>query len=665
MARILACIIIGLLLLIVSPSAAFFHTDGPEIVDSEGTPVLLRGYGLGGWLVPEGYMLHTPGYGSPTDIRNKIIGVVGEVNADQFYEAYTANYVNEDDLALIAEWGFNSIRLPFHYQNFYDPVSGTFDEAGFDLLDEFLDWCETHDLWVILDMHCAPGGQNDGNISDSDGTARLWTESATYWPMTIAIWTEIAMRYATNQRIIAYDLINEPVLPAPFTNLDLRELYIQLTNAIRPVDPNHILFMEGNWYATDFAQLTPPWDDNMAYSFHKYWNATDVGTIQYLLTIRHQNNVPLWLGETGENSNPWFYETKELMEANNIGWCWWAHKKLDTITSPLSAPINPGFQDLLDYWAGSGPQPSVAAAFNGLMQMAENLLIENCDTRPGIIRALMDPTYGQAASPFTSLTIPGIINAVHYDHGMHGLGYIDSDIMNTQGNGGAAWNSGWAYRNDGVDIEASSDPAGFAYNVGWTTTAERLMYTVEVLESGTYDLSLRVASNGGGGGLMFFLDDAQLIPTVSIPNTNGWQNWQTVIVENIYIPAGQHRLMLIVAPGGFNLNRMTFILVSTGLEDEPPQAMTHRLFQNYPNPFVESSAIRFQLAVPQRVNLTIFNSAGQAVKSLVNSPLSPGQHEVLWDGHNDSGQVVGSGMYFYRIDTEDGQTETKSMLLLK
>ncbi|RMG43502.1 MAG: glycoside hydrolase family 5, partial [Methanobacteriota archaeon] len=429
----------------------YLHTQGQQIVDTNGNPILLKGYGLGGWLVPEGYMLHIPGFGSPTAIRNMILDLIGPQNTEQFYAAYEANYVSAADIQQIAQWGFNSIRLPFHYNMLYDTTTGTFKEDGFALMDTVLAWCEQNNLYLILDMHCAPGGQNKDNISDSDGIeARLWTEPSIYQPMTIKIWKEIATRYANEPYVGGYDLLNEPVLPQGYSNQVLRDFYIQLTDSIRLVDSNHILFIEGNWYATDFSLLTPPWDNNMAYSFHKYWNDTTVGTIQYLLDIRSQYDVPLWLGESGENSNPWFYEVVKLMEQRNIGWCWWAHKKLDTITSPLSAIIPPDYQVVLDYWNGQGGQPPVGFATNALLQMAEALKINNCIYHEGVIRALTDPDFGLQSEPFTNLTIPGIINAVHYDFGTQGIGYTDADYRNI---GGSVWNHGWQYRNDGVDIE--------------------------------------------------------------------------------------------------------------------------------------------------------------------------------------------------------------------
>ncbi|MCK4446342.1 MAG: glycoside hydrolase family 5, partial [Candidatus Marinimicrobia bacterium] len=131
------------ILFFIQYSFAYLHTQGKEIVDSNGNPVLLRGIGLGGWLVPEGYMLHIPGYGSPTSIRNRIVDLIGEADTEQFYEIYRANYVNEEDIILIAEWGFNSIRLPFNYRLLSpEDQPGVFLEEGFQVIDSLLIWCE-------------------------------------------------------------------------------------------------------------------------------------------------------------------------------------------------------------------------------------------------------------------------------------------------------------------------------------------------------------------------------------------------------------------------------------------------------------------------------------------------------------------------------------------
>ncbi|MEJ2049365.1 MAG: cellulase family glycosylhydrolase, partial [Calditrichota bacterium] len=150
--------LILIILLVCLKSYAFLHTDGQNIVDTNGDPILLQGYGLGGWLVPEGYMLHTPGYGSPSHIDSLVRDLIGAQYAEDFWELYRTNYVREIDIEHISNWGCNSIRLPFHYKNFYDPNTGNFLPEGFARLDTLLSWCDTNNLYLIFDMHCAPGG---------------------------------------------------------------------------------------------------------------------------------------------------------------------------------------------------------------------------------------------------------------------------------------------------------------------------------------------------------------------------------------------------------------------------------------------------------------------------------------------------------------------------
>ena len=332
----------------LSFSQGFLHTAGKEIVEGNGEPILLRGFGLGGWLVPEGYMLINrawiEGFESPTQIENHVVDLIGEEKSNEFWDEYRKNFVSRADIDQIAEWGFNHIRLPFHYKQFHTEDGST--PIGYEIVDTLLSWCEPYNMYVILDMHCAPGAQNGGPISDSDGIARLWLEEDKK-ELTVQIWREIADYYSDNTLIGGYDLINEPVLPGGVSLTEFKQLYIDITQAIREVDQNHIVFVEGNWYGTDFSGLTPPWDNNMSYSFHKYWGETDISTIQSYLSMRNTYNVPLWMGESGENSNSWYYETLiKLLEENNIGWNFWCHKKADKITSPYSAIISPEYNNL-------------------------------------------------------------------------------------------------------------------------------------------------------------------------------------------------------------------------------------------------------------------------------------------------------------------------------
>lgn len=636
-------------------ATGFFRASGKEIVNGSGDPVVIKGVGLGGWLVPEGYMLkiHAPDGGSPTSIRRQIADLIGEDDADVFFEKYRANHVDEKDIAQIAEWGYDHIRLPFHYNLFFDPDTETFLESGFDLLNRFLEWCRTYNVHVILDMHAAPGAQNDGPISDSDGTARLWTEPVPYQDWTVRIWEEFARRYKDEKLIIGYDLINEPVTPSGVDAFDLRDLYIRLAEAIRAIDSNHILFIEGNFYATDFGVLEMPFDDNMVYAFHKYWNPPDVGTIGYLLRLRDDTNVPLWLGETGENSNPWFHGVVKLMDEHNIGWNWWTHKQIESTVSPLSAPFAPGYEAVLDYWRdpNNHPRPTVAEARAGLFAMTEGLDLDSCVVKPGVLAALFNPDFGTLRIPHRELTIPGTINAADYDIGNHGVTYFDTGVMATSGTPGGG-NNGGQYRNDGVDIERSEDPEGYRYNVGWMERLEWLTYSVTVEETAEYDIDLRVASLTGGGRLKLFLNGESIGQDIMVGATGGWQNWESRVLNAVPLPAGNHILRIVVADAGGNLNRMRFTKVGPVASEEEPEApVAPILLGTYPNPFNDAVRIVFDSPTPVQARLELFDMLGRRVHETAEKAYTTGQHTVTVQAK------LAAGTYLFRLYLTDGNSE--------
>ncbi|MCB9057053.1 MAG: family 16 glycosylhydrolase [Calditrichae bacterium] len=140
--------------------------------------------------------------------------------------------------------------------------------------------------------------------------------------------------------------------------------------------------------------------------------------------------------------------------------------------------------------------------------------------------------------------LPGIIEAENYDLGGQGLAYNDAD----------AGNSGATYRtSEGVDIEKCTDENG-GYNIGWIAPGEWLSYQVNVLKAGSYNFDFRVASNGGGGTFYVEMNGENKSGTVSAPNTGGWQNWQTVTVNDIELSEGFQTLKFHFSGGSFNLN---------------------------------------------------------------------------------------------------------------
>ncbi|GAL84881.1 hypothetical protein MYP_2109 [Sporocytophaga myxococcoides] len=170
--------------------------------------------------------------------------------------------------------------------------------------------------------------------------------------------------------------------------------------------------------------------------------------------------------------------------------------------------------------------------------------------------------------------IPGRIEAEEYDLGGEGMAYHEA---NANGNEGKA-----TFRNDEVDIETTQDSEG-AYNVGYILQGEWLEYTVNVVASGQYDLNVRVAADGDGKVLHIEMDGVDVTGPVNVPNTGGWQAWQTVTVKNVNLKAGEHIMRIAFDASYMNLNYMEFSDVITGLKINKD-----RNVNLYPNPFSES-----------------------------------------------------------------------------
>jgi endoglucanase len=377
-------------------SQGFLGVKGKQIVNEKGENVLLRGIGLGGWMLQEPYMLKLSKVtGTQTEIKSRISELIGEKNCEEFYKRYLNNMITEKDIDSLKKWGFNSVRLPMHYNLFTlpvdkEPVAGqnTWKETGFKLTDNLLSWCKKNKIYLILDLHAAPGGQgNDRPIADVDTLKpNLWNSEENQ-KKTIALWKKLAERYKNEEWIGGYDLINETNYKLE-GNESLKKLFLAITQKIREVDNKHIIFIEGNQFANDYTGLTPPWDNNMVYSFHKYWNATTVETIQKYLDIREKYNVPFWMGESGENNNEWFRAVINLLETNNLGWSWWTVKKIGSERSLMTISKPAGYQKVIDYWSGKGVKPAVEEAKTSFMQLAENVKIEKCKVNYAVINAL-------------------------------------------------------------------------------------------------------------------------------------------------------------------------------------------------------------------------------------------------------------------------------------
>ena len=367
----------------------FLRVDGRRVVNGAGEEVLLAGWGLGSWLLCEGYMWlasDTPRFDRPRRIEAAVEALAGKDWEDAFWRRFRENYVTEKDIGAMANLGYNSVRIPINARLFLEEAPGVhFREEGFQCLDRVIDWCEAHSLYAFIDLHGAPGGQTGANIDDSvDDICRLLTEDEQF-EKSLCLWEAIARRYAGRWIVGGYDLLNEPVRPVRFegdSSLEhcvprLAEFYERCIERIRAVDKRHIVTLEGHHWATETAIFTHVYDPQMVIHFHRYWCTPDMTAFEPWLALSEKLNAPLWLGETGENTIEWFNAMIPLALRMNIGVNMWPWKKMCCVNSPCSVNEPADWHLLLDYVHG-GAHPGREKARALLDEYLDNMRIENC-----------------------------------------------------------------------------------------------------------------------------------------------------------------------------------------------------------------------------------------------------------------------------------------------
>ena len=299
-----------------------------RVVDGSGRPVRLRGTCVGGWMNMENFIDGYPA--AEHSARAALAEVLGPAKAQFFFDRLLDHFLADDDLAFIRRCGANVVRLPLNYRHFESDVEPfRYLEAGFARLDRMVEACGRQGLYVILDLHAVQGWQNTDWHCDNANRISLFWRMPHFQDRFVALWEEMARRYRGNATVAGYNVMNEPVTNTPDGRFGsqytpdwavINAVYRRVVEAIRAIDPEHIIFLEGDYYSNRFAGLEAPFADNLVYSSHNYsacgfgpgsypsnapgkpWDRA--GQREAFLThegpqYARKHNVPLWVGEFG------------------------------------------------------------------------------------------------------------------------------------------------------------------------------------------------------------------------------------------------------------------------------------------------------------------------------------------------------------------------------
>ncbi|MCR2821753.1 chitobiase/beta-hexosaminidase C-terminal domain-containing protein [Lederbergia panacisoli] len=313
----------------------FLKTDGKKMRDhfGSGDEVVLRGTNAGGWLVMESWMSPTNSPDQKTTIKT-LTDRFGDETAWELINLYQDNYWTKSDFDNIKQAGMNVVRLPFSYFEMLND-DGSLKSTAFDRMDWFIKEAAKRELYVILDMHGAPGSQN-GKDHSGDTTrpdkGNLFGNKENM-DKTVFLWEQIAERYKDEKWLAGYDLLNEP---GGATGIEQFDFYDQLYKAVRAKDKNHIMFIEAIWEPYHLPNPDLYGWENIVYSYHFYgWDNIDSFPSQKRFTdskIPMVNemtnyNVPLLVGEFTlfNNLQSWDYALKVYEEQ---GWSFttWSYK---------------------------------------------------------------------------------------------------------------------------------------------------------------------------------------------------------------------------------------------------------------------------------------------------------------------------------------------------
>lgn len=372
----------------------FLTANGTNFIAGDGTSnvITLKGVNLGNAFIIEPWMFYglnnpavktpnVPGYDPDVAVlddwqfRDILTQRFGIETTKDLIKQFQDTYLTQIDLDNILNMGINAVRLPVYYRDIReldDQFNWVGNRFNFDHIDRIIKLCADRGIYVLLDLHGAPGSQSAQDNSGRrdfnqlfNGNEMITCDNVTvrsadcYQKRTIELWQALATHYRKNTAIAGYDLLNEPAgADSPET---LWQFYDQMYDAIRTIDSNHLIVMEGLWVDTNkWPSVLNDWDwlpnpsmfnwTNVAYQFHYYcWDCATgeppvpaneqitrqkafiSGKVLDISVTQPDYNIPLMIGEfTGFGVRKVWEDYLDNFNLNNISWFSWAYKTHDS-----------------------------------------------------------------------------------------------------------------------------------------------------------------------------------------------------------------------------------------------------------------------------------------------------------------------------------------------
>lgn len=287
-----------------------------------GAMIFLRGINLNDEL----FFFKKDGMDTPAknyDIFDAFEERFGRYGARKLIQTYNENFISSADLKSIKKLGANCVRIPLRYRNLFCKESCK-GEIDFDYLDEAVEACRKTGLYVILDLHSAPGYQNNDSSCPSNGESVLFDSSKAAFEArnsVIRLWTQVAAHYKDEPSIAAFDLLNRPLnrMAGWQEKTDtLKKFYLRLYKAIRTVDSERILIMQSSYSTEELPVFDSPLN-NVAYGLYSHFNTTfeTDALVESIRKIKNRN-IPVVISKLRSEENTEYLLT--ALSDNGISW---------------------------------------------------------------------------------------------------------------------------------------------------------------------------------------------------------------------------------------------------------------------------------------------------------------------------------------------------------